>query len=181
MSAVPEPKKITAEEYLRIAETRDDRTELLDGEIVMMGSPNTGHQRIVRNVGFEIHSHIRRSNGQCEVFLSPYDVLLDEENVVQPDVLVVCDPSKIDGKRCNGAPDWVIEVTSTNRIKDFTLKLWLYQRSGVREYWILDSKYERVHVFFFEDDQSPEIYDFQTPIPVRIYDGKLSIRIADLM
>lgn len=181
MSTAPQLEKITAEEYFRITENREDRTELLDGQIFAMSSPSMIHQDIVGGIYAETRSFIRANKGDCKAMVSPFDVMFDDTNVVQPDVLVVCDPSKIDEKRCHGAPDWLVEVTSTNRMRDFCQKLWLYQRSGVREYWIVDTKYKRVHVYFFEDDESQQIYDFNTPIPVRIYDGKLTVRIADMV
>ena len=113
--------------------------------------------------------------------ISPFDVLLDDNNVVQPDVMVICDRDKMDGKRCNGAPDFVVEITSSNYAHDYIDKLALYRKSGVREYWIVDPQYERIMVYFFDTSDFPNIYTFDTPVPVGIYDGKLSICIKDLL
>lgn len=180
MTAVPEPKKINAEEYFRKTETLHERTELRDGEIVAMASPSRQHQHIAYNLYGDIRAFIRANGGACEVN-GEIDVKLDEENVVVPDVSVVCDPSKLDEHGCNGVPDWIIEVLSTNRSDDLIHKLWLYKEAGVREYWIVDPKNEKTLVYFFERNDLPDIYTFDTAIPVEIYDRALSICIADLL
>ena len=109
------------------------------------------------------------------------DVKLDDYNIVIPDILIVCNPDKLNEKCCIGAPDFVIEVVSTNRRDDFSRKLYLYQKSGVREYWIVDPKNRKTLVYFFEQNDFPDIYTFDTPIPVGIYGGQLAVRIADLL
>ena len=106
---------------------------------------------------------------------------LDDCNVVQPDVFVVCDSSKINDKYCDGVPDFIVEVISTNRSDDIVRKLALYSRHGVREYWIVDPKNKRTIVYFFEKNNFPDIYTFDTDIPVSIYDSKISINIAELL
>lgn len=190
MSTAQEHKKLTVDEYFKLTENWTERTELIDGKIiyldrngsgqvVALAQPNRLHQRIAYRLHSMIDSFIRANHGTCEVN-GEIDVRLDNENTVIPDISVVCDPSKLDGHGCNGAPDWVIEVTSTNRENDFDRKLWLYRESGVREYWIVDTDKRKVWVYDF--DRHPnviEFYDWLDEIPVRIYDGKLKIRIAD--
>lgn len=180
MTAIPKPNKITADEYFRITEATEQRTELLEGEIVALASPTRTHQRICSHLHHDIERFIRSNAGQCEVN-EALDAHLDAYNVVVPDVSVVCDPSKLDEHGCHGAPDWVVEVTSTNRDNDFHRKLLLYKEAGVREYWIVDPKNEKTLVYFFEKNDLPDIYTFDTAIPVEIYDRKLEIRIADLV
>lgn len=190
MSTAQEHQKLTVDEYFKLTENWTERTELIDGKIiyldrngsgqvVALAQPNRLHQRIAYRLHSMIDSFIRANHGTCEVN-GEIDVRLDNENTVIPDISVVCDPSKLDDHGCNGAPDWVIEVTSTNRENDFDRKLWLYRESGVREYWIVDTDKRKVWVYDF--DQHPnviEFYDWLDEIPVRIYDGKLKIRIAD--
>lgn len=181
MTAIPNPKKITAEEYYKLTENTEERTELIDGQIVAMASPSRTHQRIAYRMHSTIDSFIRANNGECEVN-GEIDTRLSDDLIVVPDVSVVCDPSKLDERGCHGAPDWVIEVTSTNRVDDFSRKLRLYREHGVREYWIVDTDERKVYVYDF--DQHPnvvEFYDWSDEIPVRIYGGKLKIRIADLV
>lgn len=180
MTAIPKPEKITAEEYYRLTEDIEDHTELIGGEIVAMAQPNRKHQRIGYRIHSIIDSFIRSNHGQCEVN-GEIDVQLDDHNVVVPDVSVVCDPSKLDEHGCVGAPDWVVEVLSTNRSRDLHTKLAMYQLAGVREYWIVDPKNEKTLVYFFEKNDLPDIYTFDTAIPVEIYDRKLEIRIRDLL
>ncbi|MEE5993685.1 MAG: Uma2 family endonuclease [Oscillospiraceae bacterium] len=183
--ALPERelKKITADEFFEMfpEESNSERYELHEGEIVAMASPNEQHQNIIGGAYSEIRAFIRKKGGKCKVMISPFDVKLTDTIVVQPDVLVVCDPSKMDGKRCNGAPDWVIEVTSTNKGDDFGKKLMYYQENGVREYWIVDPKNQKTLVYFWEKNDFPDIYTFDTPIPVEIYNRELNIQISELL
>ena len=107
---------------------------------------------------------------------------LPDGDVVVPDVSVTCDPSKLNEHGCIGAPDWVIEILSSNRNDDLVYKLDLYQKSGVREYWIIDPKHQMVFVYFFESSPNVvELHDWNDEISVRIYGGNLTIRIADLV
>ena len=181
MTAVPKPQYYTADEYFALTPESNQHTELREGEIVYLAAPTQQHQEIAGGVYADIRAYIRSKGGACRVVIAPFDVRLNEYNVVQPDVLVVCDPEKLDGKRCNGAPDWIVEVLSTNRSDDLIDKLGLYQKAGVREYWIVDPKSEKTLVYFFERSDLPDIYTFDTPIPVGIYDKALSIRVADLL
>lgn len=173
--------RMTAEEYFKAAPETNQPTELLDGEIVCLASPTRRHQNITGGVFAELRQYIKANGGRCEPYVSPMDVRLDGHNVVQPDVFVICDPDKMTEHFLDGAPDFVAEVVSTNRSDDFDRKLWLYRRSGVREYWIIDPFHEKTVVYFFENGSLPNIYTFDTPIPVRIWDGKLEIRIADFL
>lgn len=172
--------RITAEEYFKLTADREDRTELLDGEIVAMASPSIRHQDIASGLITELRQFVKRNGGKCRPFAAPTYVRLDDLNVLVPDVFVSCDPERFGEQYHSGAPDFVVEIVSTNRSDDFSRKLWLYRRSGVREYWIIDPRKENVLVYFFEAEDSPEIYGFHTPIPVHIWNGQLSITIADL-
>lgn len=174
--------RITAEEYFKLTADREDRTELLDGEIVALAAPNEAHQTITGRLFSKIDGFILSNKGTCKALLSPFDVVLDDGNIVQPDVLVICDPSKRDGKRCYGAPDLVIEVLSSDRDNDLIRKQELYKSAGVREYWIVDPRGRKTWVYVFEQHPNVvEMYDWTDEIPVGIYGGKLSIRIADLV
>ena len=177
---IPHDRKYTAEEYFNTPET-NKHIELRDGVIIEFESPTIIHQTLVMRLSFKIDNFIISNNGKCRAFISPLDVKLDDYNVVQPDVFVICDSSKYDDKRCYGAPDWVIEVLSTNRKDDLVDKFVLYQKFGVREYWIIDPKNEKTLVYFFEKSDFPNIYTFDTDIPVGIYDGKLTVCIKELI
>lgn len=180
----PEKNFYTADEFLSFAETNSDCMELFDGEIVLLNSPDTIHQIILGEIFSEIISYIKSNNIKNELFIAPYDVRLDDFNVVIPDISVICDSSKITDKRCEGSPDWIIEIVSGNRYDDFYRKLALYKKSNVREYWIVDPKYKKTLVYFFEESDFPEIYTFEQSITVNIYKNnpvKLSVNIEELL
>ena len=173
-------KKYTAEQYYAMTGETNRPMELHNGVIVDLAAPSIKHQRIVGGLYSRILQIISGKGGGCEPFISPTDVKLDDYTVVQPDVFVVCDKNKIDEKRINGAPDLVVEVTSENRNIDLVTKLEMYSRFGVREYWIVDLKFERVLVYSFESGDYPMIYSFADEAPVGIYGGELSIKISEL-
>ncbi len=155
-----------------------ERAELIDGQIYSMAPPNTRHQRILNYINTEINMYIRKNNGECEVFPAPFAVFLndDDMNYVEPDISVICDKNKISDKGCHGAPDWVIEIISpSSRAMDYFTKLFQYQKSGVREYWIVDPIKQRITVYFFEKELVEE-YSFGEEIPVGIYEG-FSIKV----
>jgi Uma2 family endonuclease len=144
----------------------DERWELIDGVAWNMSpAPSLGHQAISTELVHGIRSFVGK--GGCRVFAAPCDVLLPDlpgqsddavRSVVQPDIIVVCDPSRLKGHGCVGAPDWAIEILSpyTSR-KDMVLKLSLYERHGVREYWIIDPGNRCVHVYSLgENGRYPE-------------------------
>lgn len=178
----PKDHKYTAEEYFALTpEDSTERYELINGELVLQAAPGEIHQDIVGGLYSEIRIFIRSNGGNCKPMIAPFEVVLDEHNVVQPDVMIICDKNKMDGKRCNGAPDFIIEVLSANRRDDLVDKLALYSAHGVREYWIVDPKNEKTLVYFFEKSDFPNIYTFDTPVPVGIYGGELTINISELM
>ena len=131
-----------------------ERAELIDGKIYYMAPPTWKHQRISGYLHNQIYNYIRSNNGQCEVLAAPFAVFLkdDDINYLEPDISVICDPSKLDDIGCKGAPDLIMEILSpsTNRHDKLT-KFNLYQRAGVREYWIVDPVSKSVQIFVLED------------------------------
>ena len=122
----------------------DERWELIDGVPYAMTAPQRLHQDIVFELGRQIGNYLQGK--PCKGYTAPFDVRLprqDEadakvETVVQPDLSVICDPSKLDKQGCRGAPDWIIEVLSpSTALKDMNTKRGLYERHGVQEYWII--------------------------------------------
>lgn len=124
----------------------DIRCELIDGVIYDMSpAPLIVHQRLIRQLAASLGALVTRNRGQggcgdCELFLAPIDVVLSPHSVVQPDLIVVCDPAKLaNGKYVDGAPDLVAEVLSpSTAVKDKREKRRLYEKSGVAEYLIID-------------------------------------------
>lgn len=88
---------------------------------------------------------------------------------------------KLDEYGCNGAPDWIIEITSpTNPQNDYGVKLFKYRTTGVREYWIVNPQKNTVMVYDLENEKKSNQYAFEDDVPVCIYED-LSIRISDLL
>ena len=151
-----------------------ERAELIDGKIYMMAPPSTRHQRLVGALHAQIYNYIKSKNGKCEVIPAPFAVFLETEgqtNYVEPDLSVICDPDKIDGKGCQGAPDWIIEIVSpSSKQMDYGRKQALYLAAGVREYWIVDPMRETVLIYKAEEDWVPAFSRFGEKIKVGIYE-----------
>ena len=140
----------TAADYLKWNDGQ--RFELLHGVVrAMSPAPSWTHQIISSNLEFEIKSYLR-SKKRCQVVYAPVDVFLSDDTVVQPDIIVVCDPQKIEKRGCVGAPDLVVEILSPATAKlDWNDKFKLYEAAGVREYWIVNPEEQFVHVFQLVD------------------------------
>lgn len=162
--AIPnDSEKYTYADYLNWEEGK--RLELIDGEVFNMSpAPSRRHQQVLRELSTVFTIFLREK--ECEVFFAPFDVRLlvdnkqDDEinNVVQPDLSIVCDQEKLDDKGCNGAPDMIIEILSPSSVKlDRWEKYQLYERSGVKEYWLVDPINESVEIHLLIDEQ----YKFQ--------------------
>ncbi len=158
--ALPAEKKetiFTYADYLTWDE--DERIELIDGEAVMMAPPSTSHQLISGELFRQLANFLEGK--KCLAIPAPFAVRLFEREgdtpsnvrtVVEPDISVICDRNKLDAHGCKGAPDMVIEILSpSNRRHDRLVKLDLYQRAGVREYWIVSPEAQTVEVFLLED------------------------------
>ncbi len=142
----------------------DDMLELVKGKIQLMSpATNVNHQRLSWRLSGRLFNYFETKN--CQAFSAPFDVRLYDSNksllankdittVVQPDICVICDPSKLDEQGCNGAPDWVIEILSKgNSKKEVKTKHKLYAESGVREYWLV-FPYEQVIQQFVLDAET---------------------------
>jgi len=149
------------------------RAELIDGVIYDMAPPTATHQRIVGNLFVDISNHLRQKHGSCHAFIAPFAVFPedDETNYVEPDISIICNPSKWDDQGCHGAPDWIVEVVSpTSRQLDYMIKMNRYRLSGVRLYWIVDPMEELVTVYDFDRGEVNH-YRFRDAIPVALDPG----------
>jgi len=131
--------KWTYKDYL--AWPAEERWEIIDGAAYAMSpAPSVKHQNIVSNLHIRLKTD---KNNQCYTGLAPTDVVFDENNVVQPDVFIVCDRSKITAANIQGPPDLIIEVLSaTTNLRDRREKKELYERFGVREYIMIEAEAE---------------------------------------
>jgi Uma2 family endonuclease len=128
--------RMTAAEFFELPETNTP-TELLNGELIVSPSPLLNHQRAVRNV----YNLVEKLKPNGEVLFAPMDVHFDDDNVTQPDVIWIAENSKckVVEQRLQGAPDLLVEVQSPGTARtDKTTKFELYQKHGVREYWMVD-------------------------------------------
>ena len=176
----------TLEDYYALP--ADQRYELIDGVLYDMAAPAVTHQEIAFEIAVALRKYIKDKGEKCKVFMSPVDVQLDKDDktMVQPDAFLVCDQSKNTGRCIYGAPDMVIEVTSpSTRKKDFGKKLGKYVDAGVREYWIVDVKNQKVIVYDLGDDFGENmdlmIYGMDGEVPVGIYDGECKIDFEEIM
>lgn len=159
-----------------------ERAELIDGEVFLMApAPSRAHQEISMELSRQFANYLEGK--KCKAYHAPFDVRLfeqegnspeDVDTVVEPDITIVCDPSKLDDRGCKGAPDMVVEILSPSTQRhDRLVKLGLYQRAGVREYWIVDPDSQTVQVFTLSDGLllPHEVYNRQGVAKVNILDG----------
>lgn len=176
----PQHKIITLEQYEALPEER--RVEVFDSVIYDMSSPSQNHQTILTELLVSLRNYIRQKSGDCSVFPAPFDVKLNDTplTIVQPDLMIVCDKDKLDGNRCNGAPDFIIEIVSpSNPADDYIRKLYYYKNYGVREYWIVDPLRKNVTINYFEGNLINVPYTFDSVIKVNIYED-LYINFSDI-
>jgi len=189
MKIMETAEKYVYTQYAALGEANSTtRYELIDGVVYfMVPGPSQAHQTISRKLLLQFAHFL--DGKPCEVFNAPFDVCLnakgdDDSTVVQPDLLVVCDESKLDGKRCNGAPDLIIEILSpSNRKYDMVKKFHRYLWAGVREYWIVDPEDQTVtvhilknkeytaNVYSVNDDDLENDVKIDSVVPVHVLDG----------
>jgi len=185
-----ESKRYSYADYLTWID--DKRRELINGFINLMSAPWRRHARALSNLAYRIESFIKMKKGKCHAYIAPFDVRLplhgstDDDkifDVVQPDICVICDRSKLDDRGCIGAPDLIVEVLSPSTLKmDWNYKFNLYEAAGVREYWIVDPKAKMANVFLLQPDGRYDlgtIYECGQQAPVHVLEG-LEIDIQEL-
>lgn len=182
---LPQLKTNTEEDYYNLPE--DVRSELIDGRFYDMASPSRIHQEVLIELSAAIHNYIKSKGGSCRVYPTPFAVKLfnDSKNIVEPDISVICDPSKLTEKGCSGAPDWIVEIVSpSDPRRDYITKLNLYTNAGVREYWIVDPQNNEIHVYNMDNEIfTTKTYSFNDTVKAGIYDdlfidfSKLNLKI----
>ncbi|MBQ6036868.1 MAG: Uma2 family endonuclease [Lachnospiraceae bacterium] len=181
-SALKNPGPFTVEDWRMLPD--GERAELIDGQLIYMASPSITHQLIAGEIHRQIANFIYDHDGSCMPGIAPLGVQLDcdELTMVEPDVLVVCDPEKVEGRDVYGAPDFILEVLSpTTAKKDIFTKTEKYRNAGVREYWIIDPENALLQVFPYGFDEDAEDYDMTAPVPLRIFGGELKIDFTRIL
>ncbi|MBF7082289.1 Uma2 family endonuclease [Desulfallas sp. Bu1-1] len=153
----------------------NERWEIIQGRPrVMSPSPGLNHQVVLLALASQFYSQLQGK--ACRVFIAPFDVLLadpdtpDQQvtNVVQPDLFVICDQSKLSRRRVKGAPDLIVEVLSPSSVKhDRYEKFLLYEQAGVREYWLVEPEAKLLTVFRLNENGRygrPDLYAASGPV-----------------
>lgn len=159
-----------------------ERIELIDGKPYMMAPPKRMHQQISMELSRQFSNFL--DGKPCKVFAAPFGVRPFEEEgdapeevdtLVEPDITVVCDPKKLDEYGCKGAPDLIIEILSdSTRRHDRLTKYQLYEKAGVKEYWIVDPEQKLVLVHLLDETGrygASEVYLSGAQVPVSLWEG----------
>ncbi len=167
----------------------EERLELIKGWIYKMSAPTAKHQSISMFLGSTIHQFLKTK--PCKVFAAPFDVRLtknkstkdeDVETVVQPDIVVICDLSKIDSRGCIGSPDLVVEILSPSNNKvEIKKKFDLYEENQIKEYWIVHPEEKTVIVYSLQNNKyiGSRLYGEDDLIVTEVLQG-IEIKAEDL-
>jgi Uma2 family endonuclease len=166
------------------------RCELIDGIVYdMTPAPSRKHQDISGGLFGQFWAGLK--NSKCQVYHAPFDVRLPDKNindreihtVVQPDISLICNPKKLDDRGCVGVPDLIVEITSpATASKDMKEKFNLYEKHGVREYWIVHPDEKTVMIFKLGKNgeySKPKIYSHDDKINVGVV-RNLAIDLGDI-
>ena len=156
--------------------------EVIKGKIFTMSGPSRIHQKISWQLSGIFFNHFKHP--RCEAYAAPFDVRLYDKKksqkadkdiftVVQPDLCIICDLTKLDDRGCLGAPDLIVEILSPgNSTREMKIKKELYAESGVKEYWIVDYNHETLTQFSMEEDGNfgrPLIFTSEETVPSVIF------------
>ncbi|MCL2193415.1 MAG: Uma2 family endonuclease [Treponema sp.] len=183
MGALPEAeqnRRFTYADYKSWELKEGERYELIRGEAHAMAGPNFRHQAISGAIFLQLANYLEGK--PCRAIYAPFDVRLfyeeelgeGDDTVVQPDIMVVCDKSKIGDEGIRGAPDLVMEIVSpSNTFFEMAEKHDLYEAAGVREYWVVNPKKNTVTVYCLQADVffSGKIYKAADTVPVGVLPG----------
>lgn len=173
------PEKYSYADYLTWDD--DKRYEIIDGEVFDMTSPSFTHQIVSMELGRQFANYFE--NKSCKVVCAPFDVILTKSakkndeifTVIQPDIMVVCDPKKIEERGIVGAPDLVVEIISpSTSSKDNIIKRRIYEQAGVKEFWLVHPVDRLIRVYKLGKDGlfgREDIYDDQAQIEIAQFAG----------
>ena len=141
--------------------TESPKYEIINGKTYLMAGTSDDHDKVLGNIRFVFERFLRGKT--CQIRGENINVQFDEESPkVMPDLKIVCDRSKIKKNGIKGAPDLIIEILSSRtKTRDETIKKDLYEKHGVREYWIVDTKYKTVEVYILKEGKFIKDYTYQ--------------------
>ena len=185
------PNRYTYADYLSWID--EQRREIINGVVYkLMSAPSQFHAAISSNLLAIFKWFVEKRKGECRVYHAPFDVRLPKngetaneriDTVVQPDICVICDKSKLDEAGCIGAPDLIVEVQSPSTAKrDLREKFDLYEQSGVKEYWVVYPAVLGLTVYILQENGKYDegtTYEYSGKVPVGIFDG-LEIDLKEL-
>lgn len=151
----PEQEKLIYSKFIELNKS-DKRFEFINGEIYLQASPTVEHQRALLNIATEFKKYFREKD--CEPFISPLDVLLQNEedthpHHVNPDIMVICDKNGLKVNEYRGVPTLIVEIVSpSNTAYDRITKFNLYMKYGVKEYWLVNPKFKTIEVNVLNND-----------------------------
>lgn len=179
MSSPKEKQIYTYADYLSWPES--ERVELIDGIPYLQAAPSRIHQKVLS----ELHRQVANFlvGKECEVYPAPFHVVLDLEeeveyekdrqNVLEPDISIICDQTKLDDLGCKGNPDMVVEIISPSTVREDKIKKFnKYEQAGVKEYWIIEPQEKIVSVFTLQENQRfgrPDLYTDDDQVKVSIF------------
>ncbi len=167
-------------------EKMEEHAELIRGALIIENVTSIEHNEVINEIAFSIKSYIKANNSSCRVYtqnvaLYASKLCSEKDNYFLPDVMVVCDEENSD---CNGihkAPLFVAEVTSdSTRLNDYNIKLDVYRKIGVQEYWIVDLQRKVVNKYLLSEGYAPQIYMHPEPIKVTVF-NELYIDLSEVL
>lgn len=181
MSIPQSDKKYNYADYLTWDE--DERWEIIDGVPHMQSAPTWQHQSISVELVSQFNTYLKRS--PCRVFAAPFDLCIpenaeaDEEisNVVQPDIVIICDVTRLRKTGYFGIPSLIVEISSPSTARnDKLIKFNKYEKAGVKEYWIVEPENKLISVFTLQDNQRygrPDVYSEDDEITVNSFSNTI--------
>lgn len=156
MGILKEGTFVTFSEFEVFNNNTSDFLEWIDGQIYVLASPSTAHQRVSRDLLILFHLFFAKK--ECEVLAAPFDVKLIKDDLepqlVIPDLVVICDKSGLNEKRYEGVPSLIIEILSpSNQYHDLVIKMNLYAKFGVKEYWIVNPLTKSISIYTLDESQ----------------------------
>jgi len=177
-------KWVSYEEFLILTLNSDERYELIDGQVYTMDSPLFPHQNALLNIVGEMKNWFK--GRKCLPVVAPFDVtLIKNKNnicVVQPDILVICDKENINEKgKYKGTPTLVVEILSkSSRGKDMITKLNLYMKTGVKEFWLVDTDKKQITLYSFKNCQLEQLTTYDEGFIKSVFFEGLSLNLSDI-